>query len=256
MPDVVKAIHLTGTNADLIVSAMRLGYLRKDDETLDATYGHGTFWKKWQPTFLVANDIDIEKGLISFDFREFPVEWEARFDVVVFDPDYKLQGTSSNDGPASSNARYGMDRDYRPVDDTWQLYQDGMRECVRVLKPGGMFLVKTMDQVVSGNIKWLTFDIVNFCRRGTTLGGLCLEFVDLFMLEGMRAQPSNRTRKCAECKGQGRIRKPSEVSSGMHVNTFSNIDCPSCAGTGRVDTVQQHASRNYSTLLIFRKRKR
>ena len=40
---------------------------------------------------------------------------------------------------------------------------------------------------------------------------------------------------CPECGGSGKVRKPSELGPGMHVNTFSSIGCPSCAGSGKVN---------------------
>jgi len=243
--DPVKAIHLTGNNSDLILSCARLGYLRDAEAVLDATYGLGTFWKKWRPASLVANDLDPDRGYWHFDFRDLPWKWEEAFDAVVFDPDYKLQGTSSNAGPASSNARYGMDREYRSV--TYQLYDvifAGLDECVRALKPDGILLVKCMDQVVSGDVVWMSFDIKTYVEKH-----LACRLIDLFQLEGMRAQPQ-RTRKCPVCKGDGFVANPNYDADW---DPAPSQDCLECTGSGRVESPQQHAARNYSTLLVFRK---
>lgn len=255
----VMAIRTSGTNADLIADAAELGYLREDWTTLDATWGKGNFWTKWRPVYahLVTNDLYAPEALWHYDFRAFPHAWADLYSVVVLDPPYKLQGTSSNAGPASSNAAYGMDREYLPVKDHYNLVFDGICECWRVLKPGGFLLYKCMDQVVSGNVEWQTLDAieaveetdevddyvlhaeVNAGRIVRALGG---RLIDWFLLEGHRAQPE-RTRKCPTCGGVG------------HVQSWEVVTCDTCDATGRVPSPQQHAARNYSSLLVFRKGK-
>lgn len=241
---VVMAIRTSGTNADLIADAAELGYLDWNWDILDATWGKGNFWTKWSPRlthFLTKNDLYVPEAEFNYDFRAFPPEWEERFRAVVFDPPYKLQGTSSNAGPASSNASYGMDREYQPTESVYALYCDGVTECARVLKPGGFLLVKCMDQVVSGRVEWMSIAAAN--HGHLKLG---LDLVDTLMLMGHRAQPE-RTRKCPECRGEG----------GGYLRTGAEDwewqGCDHCQNTGRVPSPQQHAARNYSSLLVFRK---
>lgn len=38
------------------------------------------------------------------------------------------------------------------------------------------------------------------------------------------------TSTCPECGGKGKVRNPSELGPGMHVNTSSYVPCPSCGG--------------------------
>lgn len=71
------------SNAELIRDVVRLGYLREDSVTLDATFGRGIWWKLWRPNILITHDIRQD----GVDFRNLP-ESDNTFDVAVFDPPY------------------------------------------------------------------------------------------------------------------------------------------------------------------------
>ncbi len=237
----VMAIRHTGNNSDLIADAFRLGYLNDDMAILDPTYGMGVFWKRHRPPKLIGTDLDPAKSPggdvyvagCSFDFTKMP--WDDwQFDAVVFDPDYKMQGTDSGAGPASSNHRYGMSREYRPVEEQLGIIGKGLRECVRVTKPRGMVLVKYMSQVVSGSIVWQEFDIPFAMQE------FGCELIDSFHLEGYRKQPTHD--RCKACDG-----------TGWRRHTVDPSECWACDSTGKVPRRQAHARRNYSTLGIFRR---
>lgn len=191
------AIHEWRDNAELIVGVHLLGYLRNDDHVLDPTYGRGNWWKRWRPKSLVAHDL-ITDGV---DFRALP-ESDATFDVVAFDPPYKLNGTAT---PAV-DGRYGV-HEYDSIEGRHELIRLGIDECQRVLKSGGVLLVKCQDQVCGGKIRWQTRIFADYAEQKHPL-----ELVDSMMMIGSRPQPGTRR--------------------------------------------QQHARRNYSTLLIMRKAKR
>jgi hypothetical protein len=249
----VMAVRATGNNADLIADTFRLGYLTDEMAILDPTYGMGVFWKKHRPPYLVGTDIDPTKSPGGrwpgsswgagqpLDFTAMHIFVDGTFDAVVFDPDYKLQGTSSNAGPASSNGRYGMDRDYRSVEEQYGNIGKGLTECVRVTRPGGMVLVKYMSQVVSGDIHWMEIDIpLAMDKLGCT-------YIDDLRLLGYRKQPTHD--RCKACGG-----------SGEHHTLENNHEsyappCVQCGGEGKVPRRQVHARRNYSVLGIFEKGK-
>lgn len=137
-------------NAQLIKDAFSLGYISTEGEVLDATYGYGTFWKECDAPTLVTNDINPLKGTHHYDFRDFPDEWGGRFDTVVFDPPYKLNGTPVAD---NMDERYGVDipQNWR---DKMRMCEEGIKECIRVLSPNGYLLVKCAAQVCSGKVVW------------------------------------------------------------------------------------------------------
>jgi hypothetical protein len=236
--DEIMSFRTHGNNSHLVADLFTLGYLTDDMEILDPTYGLGVFWKRHRPPKLVASDIKPSADFVfEQDFTQLPYEGES-FDAVVFDPDYKMQGTDSGAGPASSNARYGMDRDYRPVMQQLGMIGMGLKECVRVCRRRGVIVVKCMDQVVSGSVTWQTIRIAN------TMEDLNCVLEDALHLEGYRRQPT--TDECHECKGTGKVPHWDGEPLGVMV-------CAKCQGAGRVQRRQVHARRNYSSMLVFRK---
>lgn len=190
---------MTGDNADLIVACHELGYINDDDWVLDPTYGQGRWWRKYRPAHLVASDITT-----GTDFRKLPHP-NATFDVVAFDPPYKLNGTG---GSHPSDDDYGVAGPYQHWRDKHLLMIDGVLQCKRVLKPGGVLLVKCQDQVSSGEVRWQTFMFHDLLVGAQPRN---FDLIDMLHLQGHRPQPGGRR--------------------------------------------QIHARRNYSTLMVFRKKK-
>ena len=173
------------TNGHLIADVARLGYIGR--RVLDPTYGLGTWWTVWQPERLEASDLHAYTRTFSTtptvwkrDFTDLPPQWEDRFDTVAFDPPYKLNGT-----PSQPDVRYGVGEP-----SAWQdrhaLIRWGIRECVRVVTPGGTLLLKCQDQVCSGKVRWQTREFADYAEAFGT------ELVDRFDMVSYRAQPSGR----------------------------------------------------------------
>jgi SAM-dependent methyltransferase len=192
MPDVEQTsrdeILATGkwpSNAHLIADCAKLGYLRKEWVTLEPTYGLGNFWTIWKPDVLIGTDIDPDLNAHfpgnSTDFRDLPFD-TGFFDAVVFDPPYKLNGTPDQ----AVDARYGV-HVAATRRERMDLVFDGIRECARVLKPKGVFLLKCQDQVNGGKVRWQTIEFANFAKDFFSLG-----LVDRFDLLSYRPQPAGR----------------------------------------------------------------
>lgn len=171
------------TNAELIRDVAELGYLRVDVPTLDPTWGFGTWWKLWRPHQLTASDLDasLSPTGTSVDFTDLP-HGDDTFGAVAFDPPYKLNGTSS-----TTDDRYGVGGKYVSERGRRRLILDGLDECARVLSPKGYLLVKVMDQVSGGKVRWQT-DVVT--HHAETLG---LTKVDAFLFPSYRPQPDGRS---------------------------------------------------------------
>lgn len=179
----ILAAHAWPTNGHLIADVARLGYIT--GSVLDCTYGLGKFWTRFDVDQLrefVGTDLVPSKctpGQAAVDFRDQP--WpDGRFDTVVFDPDYKLEGTNHTPDQVR---RYGL------VPKTWQERMEdirlGVTECCRVA--ADTVLVKCQDQVCSGAIRWQTLMVIDEAAKG----GFVLH--DRFdMLGGGRPQPSGR----------------------------------------------------------------
>jgi hypothetical protein len=177
----VRAIGARTANAELMVDCAALGYL--NGRVLDVTYGLGRFWRDFQPEHLATNDLDPNVWAGNhFDFRSLPFS-TGDYDTVVLDPPYKLNGTSTNRGPATSDESYGV-QCYMPVAERHQMIRDGITECARVAKR--YLLVKCMDQVVSGAVHWQTRI---FADHAETVG---CQLVDMLHVQGYRKQPEGR----------------------------------------------------------------
>lgn len=178
------------TNAELIEQCAELGYLRAEWLTLDPTWGSGKFWTKWRPDWIVGSDLDpaLSPIGVSRDFRDLPyrTDGQSGIEAVVLDPPYKLNGTSTGKGPATSDESYGVHGPNVSWQDRHELIRDGISECVRVLKPKGMLLVKVQDQVCSGAKRWQTRE---FADHAESLG---CRLVDMLHLPGGRKQPEGR----------------------------------------------------------------
>lgn len=174
----ILAAHPWASNAELIEACAHLSYLQADLLTLDATFGRGVFWKAWRPERLVTVD-KRTTAAVRADFTRLPFP-DRTFKQAVLDGPYKLNGTDAGEGE-----RYGVDR-Y----DSWQgrheLICAGITDCVRVLEPDSVLLVKCQDQVCSGAVRWQT-DI--FTRHAEALGCTKVDRLDRL---GHRPQPAGR----------------------------------------------------------------
>lgn len=189
----VLAVNNWKTNGELIADVAKL-YLTEDMSVLDPTYGHGTWWTHYKPKRLIASDLDVAKSPWgrSIDFVALP--WAAyMFDCIAFDPPYKLNGTPD----PTVDFRYGVGQ-ITPWQERMELIEDGMEECSRVLKTGGIFLLKCMDQVCSGEIRWQTDQFTSFGEISCKL-----RKIDRFDMIGQHRKQPMEGREQRHAHGRG-----------------------------------------------------
>jgi hypothetical protein len=181
----VLAFQSWPTNGHLIADVVKLGYITPTDRVLDCTYGLGNFWSEYQhPADLFTGcDLNPDKSPLgrSVDFTKMPRMWAGRYDVVVFDPPYKLNGTPD----PWLDERYGVEQPTR-WQDRMSLIRRGVEECARVVCVGGLVMVKCQDQVSSGAVRWQRFDVHDAAE---TWG---MRLIDMFDMLGGRPQPAGR----------------------------------------------------------------
>jgi hypothetical protein len=163
---------ITGKNDELIANAAQL-YIHNGDRVLDVTYGKGVFWKRIDRTKidLVTNALvttaDSHCGFRSLAFAN------ASFDHTVFDPPYVHDGKTVMIRKRYNNHVTTAKMNYEGI---IQMYEEGVRECVRVTKVGGYIWIKVQDQVENHRQRWSHFHLE---LMGRTLG---LSLQDQFIL--------------------------------------------------------------------------
>ena len=137
-------------NGELILDCARLGYLRADWWTFDATYGRGKWWTRWRPDRLWTNDWDLEVDAFTHhDFRSLPIP-DGQFDAATFDPPYIAPGGRRTSTVDDFNSRYGLHSTPAKPDALQKDINAGLAEVARVVRRRGLILVKCKNYVNAG----------------------------------------------------------------------------------------------------------
>lgn len=150
MSDLILAATAWPTNAAMIADVVRLGYLKNTDLILDPTYGEGGWWKTWRPS-IGRVEAPLYGGGTLWDFRQMYYQDEV-FDAVAFDPPYVSVGGRKTSTVKKFQNRYGMDETPNSPQGVQDDINAGLAECWRVVKRGGIVLVKCQDYVSSGRL--------------------------------------------------------------------------------------------------------
>ncbi len=159
--DLILTAHVAG-NAEVFPMVLAL-HVSEGSTVADVTHGKGVFWRNVPKALYRLLATDIQDGV---DCRALPYE-AASIDALVIDPPYMegaMRGTAYSEGQRQFGDYYGLQRcsgsgKYHAA--ILNLYLDGCAEADRVLKPGGVLIVKCQDEV-SANKQWLTHvEIIN-----------------------------------------------------------------------------------------------
>jgi hypothetical protein len=175
----VSSVVQCRRNGPLIALAASL-WIRPHDTLMDATFGRGLFHADYaHPGPLIKHDL----GLDGVDFRQLP-EADNSIDVVLYDPPYTSIGGRATSTMTDFNDRYGLAAAPATPEELRVLIAAGVKECARVLTPGGRLLAKTMDYISSGRYQCGLQHLFN-CGVDADL-----DIVDLFIHHsGMGPQP-------------------------------------------------------------------
>jgi hypothetical protein len=174
---------VVGSSAGLFRQILEL-HVPRGARVADVTWGRGVFWQEVPADAYEVVASDLESGV---DLRALPYP-DASLDCVVLDPPY-MEGLHRR--TTEHMAGQGTHRAFRehysngtaaPVGGPkWHaavldLYRQGGQEAQRVLRTGGVLIVKCQDEV-SANRQWLTHvEIINAYQQ------MGLYAKDLFVL--------------------------------------------------------------------------
>lgn len=170
--DLVVSSHI-GENSDLFAQILKL-HVAKSAKIADVTYGKGVFWRKVDLSQYQLFPTDLKTGV---DCRDLPYA-DGEMDAVVLDPPY-MEGLYRNDNSfAGKGTHEAFQENYsngeRPkeISAKWhdavlEMYVRAAIEAKRVLRDGGVLIVKCQDEVSAG-VQRLTHVeiIVNFNLLG------------------------------------------------------------------------------------------
>ena len=170
--NVIVSAHVAG-NAEVFEQVMRL-HVREGAEVADVTYGKGVFWTRIPPNRYILHASDLKSGL---DCRHLPYA-DVSHDCVVLDPPY-MEGLfrRSRDHLAGAgthaafreNYSNGIETQHGPKyhEAVLDLYFKAGREAHRVLRPGGVLIVKCQDEVSANQQRLTHVEIINeFSKMG------------------------------------------------------------------------------------------
>lgn len=166
----IQSVYI-GDDANLIQILLDLHSRGPGTKILDATFGHGGFWRGTESLTAgreiigldmrmatgelttLAGSRGFERTLVAGDYHNLPFGRNT-FDVVLFDPPFLTGG--------GENQR--MKKWYTTFDSYEDLMislQRARDEFARVLKPKGFVIMKSMDWTEGSRRRWMHIDAVN-----------------------------------------------------------------------------------------------
>jgi hypothetical protein len=149
-----------GNNDDVFPQVMVL-FVAKGSTVADVTYGKGVFWRKIPSGAYRLLPSDLMHGV---DCRKLPYD-DGSIDCVVFDPPYMhTPGKGAHDRHQNFENYYRNNQaqsELKYHEAVLDLYFSAAREARRVLRAGGIYIVKCQDEVCA-NVQRLTHvEIIN-----------------------------------------------------------------------------------------------
>jgi len=153
-----------GTNDEVFPSVLSL-YVEPGSTVADVTYGKGVFWRKVPKGVYNLLPSDLASGV---DCRKLPYKTSS-IDCIVFDPPYMHTpgGTAhvnhQNYEGYYKNNQANSDKKYHEA--VLDLYFTAAREAWRVLREGGIYIVKCQDEVCANQQRLTHVELINELRQ-------------------------------------------------------------------------------------------
>lgn len=159
--DLVMSSHV-GINADVFPAILDL-YVASGATVADVTYGSGAFWRRVDRPDITLLATDLADGV---DCRALPYA-DFSIDAVILDPPYMhTPGQGAHDGHQNFETYYRNNATANSGDAKYHeavlaLYFAAGKEAVRVLRDGGIAVVKCQDEVCANRQRLTHVEIVN-----------------------------------------------------------------------------------------------
>jgi hypothetical protein len=169
--DLVFSAYL-GRNDEVFPHVLSL-YVAPGSTVADVTYGKGVFWKGIAPSLYHLLPSDLSTGT---DCRTLPYD-DKSIDCVVFDPPYMhTPGGTAHVGHQNYESYYrnnsaSSEKKYHEA--VLDLYFTAAEEARRVLKDGGIYIIKCQDEVCANRQRLTHVEIINeLCKSGFVIEDL------------------------------------------------------------------------------------
>lgn len=164
--DLVLSCRQSG-NADIFPDILSL-HVPAGSTVADATYGKGVFWRKVDKSKWRLLATDIKTGT---DCRSLPYD-DGCVDAVVLDPPYMEGGTRNtaySTGQSEFSDYYGIAKttatEGRYHGAVMKLYLEAAAEAKRVLRQGGILIVKCQDEVCANKQRLTHVEIISALEK-------------------------------------------------------------------------------------------
>ena len=157
--DLIFSSHI-GTNDEVFPFVLSL-YVEPGSRVADVTYGKGVFWRRVPQGAYDLLPSDLVDGI---DCRNLPYE-DGSIDCVVFDPPYMhTPGGSAHQNHQNyenyyKNNQANSDKKYHEA--VLDLYFTAAQEAWRVLRSGGIYVVKCQDEVCANQQRLTHIELIN-----------------------------------------------------------------------------------------------
>lgn len=149
-----------GTNDEVFPQILSL-YVRPGSIVADVTYGRGVFWRRIPKDAYDLRATDLADGI---DCRSLPYR-SASIDCVVFDPPYMhTPGGTAHVNHQNYEGYYnnnGITSEKKYHEAVLDLYFSAAKEAWRVLRDGGIYIVKCQDEVCANRQRLTHLEIIN-----------------------------------------------------------------------------------------------